>query len=208
MTCSRGPVLFSSTGLRERLAALPFGRLREGRNKAGTRRVIRPSFNDLGGLRLISETRWLRRPPRGISVPVVLGSDSIGLTTDGQRENTDTPRRRVSALSGLSVGIDYPGRQERNRKAIAVPVKTFGIGLASGSGSVTETATDPAGHGSRSPVSVNIPLPGTPALLCSLQEIGGIPKAVPAGSQSYFSEEVRWPGFRKSRCFTRIPGCL
>ena len=50
-------------GLRERLSALPLGALKKGRGKAGARRVVRPSFNDLGGLRLGSETRLVTVSP-------------------------------------------------------------------------------------------------------------------------------------------------
>ena len=49
--CPGQPSTVPNSGLRERLSALPLGALKEERSKVGIRRVIRPSFNDLGGLR-------------------------------------------------------------------------------------------------------------------------------------------------------------
>ena len=88
---SSGSVLFSKVGLRERLSALPLGALKEERSKAGIRRVIGPSFNDLGGLLPSAETLKRRRPPWVATLCIVPNGTPTGRLPRGQCKEWHAP---------------------------------------------------------------------------------------------------------------------
>ena len=101
---SRGSVLFSKPGLRERLSALPLGALKEERSRAGIWRVIGPSFNDLGGLLPSAETLKRRRPPWVATLCIVRNWLYILRLPWGQCKEWHVPLG-YWALSSLKAGV-------------------------------------------------------------------------------------------------------